>query len=77
MGAREVEVFLSHLAQERHVSAATQNQAKAAILFLYKHVLNLELPWLDEVVQAKHSPRLPVVLSPSEVRLLLDQMRGT
>lgn len=77
MGAREVETFLSHLAQERQVSASTQNQAKAAILFLYKHVLNLELPWLDEVVQAKHSPRLPVVLSPSEVRLLLDQMQGT
>jgi len=65
------------LIQERHVAAATQNQAKAAILFLYKQVLDIELPWLDEVVQAKNSPRLPVVLSPSEVRLLLDQMRGT
>jgi integron integrase len=77
MGAGEVEAFLSHLAQERRVSASTQNQAKAALLFLYKQVLNLELPWLDDVVQAKHSPRLPVVLSPSEVRMLLDQMRGT
>ena len=77
MGAREVESFLSHLAQERQVSAATQNQAKAAILFLYKQVLNIELPWLDEVVQAKNSPRLPVVLTPGEVRLLLDQMHGT
>jgi integron integrase len=77
MGAHEVETFLSHLARERKVSASTQNQAKAAILFLYKHVLAIELPWLDEVVQAKNSPRLPVVLSPSEVRLLLDQMRGT
>ncbi len=77
MGAHEVETFLSHLAQERQVSAATQNQAKAAILFLYKHVLNIELPWLDEVVQAKNSPRLPVVLTLSEVRQLLDQMKGT
>ena len=77
MGAHEVEAFLSHLAQERKVSASTQNQAKAALLFLYKRVLNVELPWLDEVVQAKHSPRLPVVLNPSEVRMLLDQMRGT
>ena len=77
MGAHEVETFLSHLAQERQVSSATQNQAKAAILFLYKHVLNIELPWLDEVVQAKNSPRLPVVLSLSEVRQLLDQMQGT
>jgi integron integrase len=77
MGAPEVELFLSHLAQDRHVSASTQNQAKAALLFLYRHVLAVELPWLDEVVQAKHSPRLPVVLSASEVRQLLDQMNGT
>ena len=77
LGAAEVEAFLSHLAQERHVSASTQNQAKAALLFLYRHVLDQELPWLEEVVQAKRSPRLPVVLTPSEVRLLLDQMSGT
>jgi len=77
LGAPEVALFLSHLARERHVSASTQNQAKAALLFLYKQVLAMELPWLDEVVQAKTAPRLPVVLSASEVRLVLDQMRGT
>ena len=76
MGLREVEGFLSYLALERHVSAATQNQAKAAILFLYKRVLGSELPWLDGIVQAQPSRRLPVVLSPGEVRRLLDQMRG-
>jgi integron integrase len=77
LGAAEVQAFLSHLAVERHVSASTQNQAKAALLFLYKRVLEVDLPWLDEVVQAKERRRLPVVLSPGEVRTLLDQLDGT
>ena len=77
MGIGEVESFLSSLAMDRHVSASTQNQAKAAILFLYKYVIREELPWLDEVVQAKRSRRLPVVLSPGEARMLLDQMQGS
>lgn len=77
MGAREVTAFLSHLATERRVSASTQNQAKAALLFLYKRVLGVDLPWLDEIVQAKRTRRLPVVLSPQEVRSLLDHMEGT
>jgi integron integrase len=76
MGAPEVEVFLSDLATRQGVSAATQNQAKAALLFLYRHVLGLELPWLKEVVQAKASRRLPVVLTQGEVRALLEQMDG-
>ena len=76
MGAPEVQAFLTHLAVERHVSPSTQNQAKAALLFLYRHVLNVDLPWLSEVIQAKRSPRLPVVLNPGEVRVLLDQMEG-
>lgn len=67
MGAAEVEV-LSHLAVARQVSASTQNQAKAALLYLYKQVLDTDLPWLDEVVQAKRPRRLPVVLTLSEVR---------
>lgn len=70
MGASEVEAFLSYLAVERQVSASTQNQAKAALLYLYKQVLGVDLPWLDEVVQAKRPQRLPVVLTPSEVREL-------
>jgi len=66
MGASEVEAFLSHLAVDRQVSASTQNQAKAAILYLYKQVLAIDLPWLDEVVQAKRPQRLPVVLTPAK-----------
>ena len=53
MGAAEVEAFLSYLAVERKVSSSTQNQAKAALLFLYKQVLNVELPWLDDITSAK------------------------
>ncbi|AVO48858.1 integron integrase [Melaminivora suipulveris] len=74
MGAPEVEAFLSHLAVDRQVSASTQNQAKAAILYLYKQTLAINLPWLDEVVQAKRPQRLPVVLTPGEVRELLMHM---
>jgi integron integrase len=76
MGAAEVEAFLSDLAMRRHVSASTQNQALAALLFLYKHVLKLDLPWLGEVVRAKKPVRLPVVLSVSEVQQLLAQLQG-
>ena len=77
MGAPEVMAFLTHLAVERNVAASTQNQAKAAILFLYKEVLQQDLPWLDEVVSAKKARRLPVVLTQREVRELLLQLQGT
>ena len=77
MGGAEVEAFLTHLAVDRHVSASTQNQAKAALLYLYKQVLGVELAWLDDVVQAKTPKRLPVVLTPTEVRALLLHMQGT
>lgn len=73
MGAAEVEAFLSYLAVERKVSASTQNQAKAALLYLYKQIIGIDLPWLDEVVQAKTPKRLPVVLTTREVRDLLMQ----
>ncbi|CDS50120.1 Integron integrase IntIPac [Polaromonas sp. CG9_12] len=76
MGAVEVEAFLSHLAVERNVSASTQNQAKAALLYLYKQIIGVDLPWLDEVVQAKTPKRLPVVLTTREVRDLLMQLNG-
>jgi integron integrase len=76
MGAPEVQAFLSHLAVDRRVSPSTQNQAKAALLFLYRHVLDADLPWLAEIVQAKRQSRLPVVLTPGEVRTLFDQMEG-
>ena len=77
MGAAEVQAFLSHLAVDRQVSASTQNQAKAALLYLYKQVLQVDLPWLDEVVQARRPRRLPVVLTPGEVRELLPHVQGT
>lgn len=77
MGPSEVAAFLTHLAVERRVAPATQSQAKSAILFLYRVVLNAELPWLDEVVVAKSTSRLPVVLTVAEVRKLLEQMHGS
>ncbi|GLH70534.1 integron integrase [Geothrix rubra] len=76
LGAPEVQAFLSHLAVDRRVAPSTQNQAKAALLFLYQHVLEADLPWLSEIVQARRQPRLPVVLTPGEVRTLFDQMEG-
>jgi len=76
LGAVEVTAFLSTLATEGHVSPSTQNQALAAILFLYRRVLREDLPWLKGLVRAKAKPRLPVVLTPSEVRDVLEQMGG-
>lgn len=77
LGAAEVEAFLSHLAVTRNVSASTQNQAKSALLFLYKEVLGVQLPWLDNVTQAKVPKRLPVVLTKDEVQALLNRLDGT
>ena len=77
MGAAEVEVFLTHLAVDRNVSASTQNQAKSALLYLYKEVLGVELPWLDNVTQAKVPQRMPVVLTQAEVQAVLSRMDGT
>ena len=76
MSAPEVEAFLTYLAVERKVSASTQNQAKAAVLFLYKEVLQIDLPWLSDVTAAQASKRLPVVLTPREVRALLHELNG-
>jgi integrase len=76
LGARDVEQFLTHLAVERRVSAATQNQALQALLFLYRHVLDIELPWLNEITRASHARPLPVVLTRIEVRALLAQLEG-
>jgi integron integrase len=76
MGAREVEAFLSWLATERQVAASTQNQALSALLFLYREVLEIELPWLDDVKPAKRPERLPVVLTREEVRAVLARLDG-
>ena len=77
MGAQEVTAFLTHLARDRDVAAATQNQALAALLFLYKEVLGQPLPWLDQIERAKRPARLPTVLSVAEIQRLLAQMQGT
>lgn len=76
LGESEVTAFLSHLATERNVAAATQNQALAALLFLYKQVLGRELGWFDDLVRAKRPVRLPVVLTRGEVAALLAQLKG-
>ena len=62
---------------DRHVAPSTQNQAKSALLFLYRQVLGVEPPWLDEIVVAKDQRRLPVVLKPGEVRMLLQEVSAT
>ena len=76
LGAPEVEAFLTHLAVEGNVAAATQNQALSALLFLYREVLGIELPWLDKLTRAKRPQRLPVVLTRDEVRAVLGKMDG-
>ncbi|HEX5391830.1 MAG TPA: integron integrase [Rhodocyclaceae bacterium] len=76
MGAAQIEEFLTHLAVDGKVAAATQNQAKAALLFLYREVLEIDLPWLDGITQAKAPKRLPVVLTRNEVQLLLRHLDG-
>src|SRR5262245_31206675 len=77
MGAQEVEAFLTHLAVHGKVAASTQNQAKSALLFLYRDVLESELPWLAKVEQARASTRLPVVLTEREVQSVLNHACGT
>lgn len=76
MGAAEVERFLTHLAVEGRVAASTQNQALSALLFLYREVLKVDLPWLGEMTRAKRPGRLPVVLTVEEVRRVLARIDG-
>jgi integron integrase len=76
MGAPDVEAFLTHLAVTARASASTQNQAMQAILFLYRQVLEIELPWLENVTRAHRPKRLPAVLSIAEVRSVLAQLEG-
>jgi len=77
LGAGEVTAFLNHLASERDVAAATQNQALSAVLFLYKEVMGKPLPWLSDLERAKRPARVPTVLTKREVMHLLAAMRGT
>lgn len=76
LGPPAVEAFLTHLAVDSNVAAATQNQALSALLFLYREVLGIDLPWMNDVTRAKRSRRLPVVLTREEVRVVLAEMEG-
>lgn len=76
LGPLQVEAFLTALATRSHVAASTQNQALCAILFLYRHVLKVDLPWLENIVRAVRPRRLPVVLTVDEVRCVLAELAG-
>lgn len=77
LGAAHVQAFLDHLGRERNVSAATQNQALAALLFLYNEVLGISLERQIPLIRAKRPERIPVVLTPGEVAILLARLDGT
>jgi integron integrase len=76
MGAPEIEAFLTMLATERKVSTSTHNQALSALLFLYREVLNMDLPWMDGINRPTAKRRIPSVLTKDEVAGLLAQMEG-
>ena len=76
MGVQDVEAFLSMMANERKVSASTHNQALSAVLFLYREVLNIDLPWLNNIGRPHQTKRIPSVLTKDEVAGLLAQMEG-
>lgn len=76
MGATEIQAFLSYLANERKVSVSTHHQALCALLFLYKNVLRIELPWLDKLQRPVKQARRPTVLTRQELELVFAQMEG-
>lgn len=76
LGAPEIEAFLTSLAVDRNVAASTQNQALAALLFLYKDVFEIRLSWIDGLVRAKRPERVPVVLSRAELTRVFDLLDG-
>ena len=76
MGEREITEFLTHLAVEKHVAASTQNQAFAALLFLYQQVLGRKLDFIDNVERVKRPAKLPVVFTPAEARAVLAHLKG-
>jgi site-specific recombinase XerD len=76
MGAPEITRFLSALAVDRNVAASTQNQALSALLFLYREVLDLDVPWLDDLVRAESPIRLPIVLTREEVGAVLQPSKA-
>lgn len=77
MGVDEIRQYLSHLATDEHVAASTQNVALAALLFLYRQVLQIDLPLIEGVERAKRPKRIPVVLTSEEVQRVLTRVSGT
>ena len=77
MRADEIVEYLTHLAVKRKVSPSIQNQALSALLFLYKQVLQVDLPWLENIKRAKRKKYIPVVFTPDEVKRVLAQFDGT
>jgi site-specific recombinase XerD len=77
MGAPEIRDFLAHLVNDRNVAPSTQNQALHALLFLYREVLQIELPVIGDLQPAKKGSRKPVVFTREEVQAILSQMEGT
>ena len=76
MGVEEIRNYLSHLATDKRIAASTQNIALSALLFLYRQVLQLELPNIDNIQRVKRPKRLPVVLTRSEVQKVLSYIGG-
>jgi integron integrase len=77
MGAEEVNAFLTHLAAEKNVAASTQNQALSAVLFLYRVVLEVKLPWVDGFERVQRPPKVPVVFTKEEARAVLSRLSGS
>jgi len=76
MGARKIQVFMSYLVNERSVAGATYTQALCALLFLYRKVLQIELPWIEGISRPGKAPRRPTVLTSQKIDLVLGQMEG-
>ncbi len=76
LGAVELQAYLTYLATHRRVSASTQNQAVATLLFLYKKDLHIDLPWMDKIVRAKRPVRVPIIMTRTEVRKVLGVLHG-
>lgn len=76
MGVPEIQAFITHLAVEKNVAASTQNQALSALLFLYRHVLQIEIDIPSDIIRAEKSKTLPTVLTPQEARAVINNMSG-
>ena len=77
MGKEEIEAYLNHLASQRNVSGSTQSSALNAIAFLYREILEIELPFLDKLRRVKRKQNIPVVMTMNEIEAVLERMHGT